>query len=54
MQTKPPLAFEKDDRDTIKEQAKALLEGKEQWRPTWMDYGQMKDMEVDFLPSRDR
>ena len=27
------------DRRSIADQAKALLEGKEKWRPTWVDYG---------------
>lgn len=28
-----------DDRGSIAEQARALLSGKEKWRPTWAEYG---------------
>lgn len=27
------------DRQSIAEQAQALLKGKEKWRPSWVDYG---------------
>ena len=37
----------KQDGGTIAEQAQALLQGKEKWRPTWMDYGPSREVETD-------
>ncbi|MCJ1358521.1 MAG: hypothetical protein MMC33_008521 [Icmadophila ericetorum] len=31
------------DRRSIAEQARALLEGREQWRPSWMDFGGVRE-----------
>lgn len=36
----------KKDGETIAEQAKALLQGKEVWRPSWKDYGMVREVEV--------
>ncbi|KAL9117492.1 MAG: hypothetical protein Q9187_005969 [Circinaria calcarea] len=36
----------KKDGMTIAEQAKALLQGKEVWRPSWKDYGVAREVEV--------
>jgi len=36
----------KGDRKTLAEQAKALLEGKMIWRPSWRDYGRAREVEV--------
>lgn len=36
----------KKDGKTIAEQAKALLQGKEVWRPSWKDYGVAREFEV--------
>ena len=37
----------KADRKSIAEQAKALLEGREVWRPSWRDYGAVTGREVE-------
>lgn len=37
----------KGDRKSLAEQAKALLEGKIVWRPSWRDYGRAREVEVD-------
>jgi large subunit ribosomal protein L23 len=37
----------KADRKSIAEQAKALLEGKDKWRPSWMEYGLVREVEVE-------
>lgn len=37
----------KGDRKSMAEQAKALLEGKIVWRPSWRDYGRAREVEVD-------
>ena len=38
----------KADRRSIAEQAKALLEGREVWRPSWRDYGVVAGKEVEI------
>ena len=40
-----PLIPKKDGK-AIAEQAKALLQGKEVWRPSWKDYGTAREVEV--------
>lgn len=30
----------------VREQARALLEGRERWRPMWVDYGAPREVEV--------
>lgn len=37
----------KGDRKSMAEQAKALLEGKIVWRPSWRDYGRAREVELD-------
>ena len=36
----------KQDEDKVREQAKALLEGREEWRPTWMDLKSAKGLSM--------
>ena len=36
----------KEDRSTIAEQARALLEGREVWKPSWKDYGVVTGKQV--------
>ena len=34
------------DGKSVREQARALLEGRERWRPMWVDYGRPMEVEV--------
>ena len=43
-----------NDYGTIASQAKALLSGKEKWRPSWMDYGPPQEVELELDVSRER
>ena len=36
----------KGDRKSMAEQAKAILEGKMRWRPSWIDYGRPLEVET--------
>ena len=36
------------DGTSLAEQAKALLEGQERWRPTWVDYGAPVEVEQEL------
>ena len=49
------MLLPKADRRSIAEQARALLEGREVWRPSWRDYGAVtgKEVEVDMDVDRD-
>lgn len=42
------------DRQTMAEQAKALLEGKMLWRPSWRDYGRAVEVETDMDVNAER
>ena len=53
-QQRPFGTVGRKDHETIASQAKALLSGKEKWRPTWMDYGPAKEVELEFDISRER
>ncbi|OCK86407.1 hypothetical protein K432DRAFT_376726 [Lepidopterella palustris CBS 459.81] len=39
---------QKKEADTLEQQAKDLLTGKKKWRPTWVDYGDEKEVERDI------
>ena len=38
----------KSDGKEIREQAQALLEGREKWRPMWVDYGPPREVELEL------
>ena len=38
----------KGDQKSMAEQAKAILEGKMKWRPSWIDYGRAREVETNI------
>ena len=38
----------RSDGKEIREQAQALLEGREKWRPMWVDYGPPREVELEL------
>ena len=53
-QRKVPGTVDRSDHDTIASQAQALLSGKQKWRPSWMDYGPAREVELELDVSRPR
>lgn len=43
----------RSDGDSVREQARALLQGKERWRPMWVDFGPPREVEVGMEETAD-